>query len=317
LGDRTGPGYVSETQFIVQDSVGQYWLGQFRDMVKIFRADGTFVRTLGRKGEGPGEFDTPVPIRTDGTGRVHIWDAGNPRITVVRPDFTVDTIVRLPINPWLMIPLHEQDAYVGNLALNSLAALGHPFHLIRGSRLVRSFGAPHTEITYLNDARRVFTADADDRVFSARFDAFSVDVWDPNTGERIARFEGPPFREAASNANEPILYRPRPTLNSIQVAADGRLWLLLLTPNDDWRDHMEIVQTGDGRRRYQPLDGSASIWGTEVIVVDLSARRIVARTRRREHFPGFVGSGQLLEIYEYPDGSPEIRIWSVQFDAKR
>jgi sugar lactone lactonase YvrE len=45
-----------------------------------FDKDGTFIKTWGKKGSGPGEFDTPHSLVMDDRGRLIVADRGNSRI---------------------------------------------------------------------------------------------------------------------------------------------------------------------------------------------------------------------------------------------
>jgi len=47
-----------------------------------FSKEGTFIKTWGRKGSGPGEFDTPHALVMDSTGRLFVGDRGNSRIQI-------------------------------------------------------------------------------------------------------------------------------------------------------------------------------------------------------------------------------------------
>jgi streptogramin lyase len=47
-----------------------------------FSKDGTFIKTWGRKGTGPSEFDMPHAIALDSRGRLFVGDRGNNRIQI-------------------------------------------------------------------------------------------------------------------------------------------------------------------------------------------------------------------------------------------
>jgi NHL repeat len=47
-----------------------------------FSKDGKFIRTWGKKGTAPGEFDTPHSITMDSKGRIFVADRGNNRIQI-------------------------------------------------------------------------------------------------------------------------------------------------------------------------------------------------------------------------------------------
>ena len=80
--DELGPGYLVDRgtmENVVRDGRGNYWVGQ-NEEIKVFDPDGAFLRTVGRRGDGPMEFDRAAPIHADASGRVHVFDAGNLRI---------------------------------------------------------------------------------------------------------------------------------------------------------------------------------------------------------------------------------------------
>ncbi len=49
--------------------------------LRVFSPDGTFIRTVGREGEGPGEFKFPVGFRLLPSGHLLVYDRGNRRVT--------------------------------------------------------------------------------------------------------------------------------------------------------------------------------------------------------------------------------------------
>jgi streptogramin lyase len=51
-----------------------------------FSKDGTFIKAWGKRGKGPGEFDTPHAIAMDSQGRIFVADRGNNRIQIFDQD---------------------------------------------------------------------------------------------------------------------------------------------------------------------------------------------------------------------------------------
>ena len=51
-----------------------------------FSKDGTFIKAWGRKGSGPGEFNTPHSLAMDSAGRLFVADRGNSRIQIFDQD---------------------------------------------------------------------------------------------------------------------------------------------------------------------------------------------------------------------------------------
>lgn len=64
--------------------------------LKVFGADGKFLRTIGRKGQGPGEFQGPEFVEIGG-GRIYIWESMNRRISAL--DAEGKFIASTPFNP--------------------------------------------------------------------------------------------------------------------------------------------------------------------------------------------------------------------------
>jgi len=51
-----------------------------------FSKDGKFIKAWGKKGSGPGEFDTPHALAMDSQGRLFVGDRGNSRIQIFDQD---------------------------------------------------------------------------------------------------------------------------------------------------------------------------------------------------------------------------------------
>ena len=66
-----------------------YVLDAGNHRVQKFSADGKFISSFGRKGQGPGEFQMPLSIDLDKNGRIYIPDAHNQRIGIFAPDGTL------------------------------------------------------------------------------------------------------------------------------------------------------------------------------------------------------------------------------------
>jgi len=56
--------------------------GESNARIVKFSKDGKFLKAWGRKGSGPGEFDTPHSLAMDSRGRLFVADRGNSRIQI-------------------------------------------------------------------------------------------------------------------------------------------------------------------------------------------------------------------------------------------
>ena len=60
--------------------------GNTNARVVKFSKDGAFIKAWGKKGSGPGEFDTPHSLAMDKSGRLFVADRGNSRIQIFDQD---------------------------------------------------------------------------------------------------------------------------------------------------------------------------------------------------------------------------------------
>jgi DNA-binding beta-propeller fold protein YncE len=60
--------------------------GETNARIVKFAQDGTFIKAWGKKGSGPGEFDTPHALAMDSRGRLFVADRGNNRIQIFDQD---------------------------------------------------------------------------------------------------------------------------------------------------------------------------------------------------------------------------------------
>lgn len=65
-----------------------YVLDSGNHRIQKFDSQGRFVASLGRHGQGPGEFQYPQSIDIDEEGNIYVADSGNQKIHILKPDGT-------------------------------------------------------------------------------------------------------------------------------------------------------------------------------------------------------------------------------------
>lgn len=98
-----GPEQFSQVAWIQEDDRGNiYVLDYPAQDIRVFRSDGSFSHTIGRKGEGPGEFTSAAGLNWGPDGLLWVW--GSQRYSVFQPDGTFVTShprrTRGVIYPW-------------------------------------------------------------------------------------------------------------------------------------------------------------------------------------------------------------------------
>ena len=72
---------------ICVDELGDVYVADWRnDRVQKFTADGEFIFSIGRSGDGEGEFNRPSGVTVDDHGDIYVADWANNRVQLFRPD---------------------------------------------------------------------------------------------------------------------------------------------------------------------------------------------------------------------------------------
>ena len=97
----TTPGDFSAPTNVAVDKEGNLFVTDtLNDRVEEFDADGQFIRTFGKNGDGPGEFTRPKGIAVDGDNHVWVADAMMNRLQV----FTEEGDLRLIVGGFGWLP---------------------------------------------------------------------------------------------------------------------------------------------------------------------------------------------------------------------
>jgi DNA-binding beta-propeller fold protein YncE len=90
----TTNGDFSDPTNVAVDKDGNLFVTDtMNDRVEVFDAEGTFIRTFGKNGDGPGEFTRPKGIAIDCDGHVWVADAMMNRLQVFSPEGDLRLIV--------------------------------------------------------------------------------------------------------------------------------------------------------------------------------------------------------------------------------
>jgi hypothetical protein len=77
-------GVLNRPQFLDVDSDGNIYVMDWGDTdIKIFSPDGTLIRTVGGKGQGPGEFDIPASFKLSKDNKIFLLSGSQHRFSVI------------------------------------------------------------------------------------------------------------------------------------------------------------------------------------------------------------------------------------------
>jgi hypothetical protein len=111
---RDSAPFLARPVAIVCDRDGIFVLDSGDADIKVFARDGSFRRSIGRRGSGPGEFRMPGDLDVLG-GRIYVADCGNRRVQVLSGEGSYLEGFGLKRMPWRVLALDEDRIVVVHL----------------------------------------------------------------------------------------------------------------------------------------------------------------------------------------------------------
>jgi hypothetical protein len=103
---------------IAFDTQGNFFVSDGYEFSRVVKYDknGTFIKSIGTRGSGPSQFNTPHGIATDADGNVYVADRGNRRIQVFSNDLVLRAVYDNVGAPWAICitPGPHQYLYSSN-----------------------------------------------------------------------------------------------------------------------------------------------------------------------------------------------------------
>ena len=238
--------FFSPLDMAVDPAGNVFILDSGNKRIQVFGPDGRFLRTIGRKGQGPGEFESLGSISFDRQGNFHVLDPAQRRIQEFAPRGEVlrtTPITKLMIDRMRLLgsgPIVAQTAMIfgmGGVAkervLPKLVKLLGPDLAVIGE-----FGEPFEygdEITDRIGNSWYFAVDGQDRiilcfVYQNRIESHSPEgrlLW---RAERELNYSTKPIEKGRQEvaANSTRYFAPKLNRVTDALAADekGRIWVV-------------------------------------------------------------------------------------------
>lgn len=321
LGADKGVGFLEDNGpfgSVVRDREGRYWVGQ-KNAVKVYAPNGEFVATVGRRGQGPLEFEFAEPIQVDASGMVHVIDLRLGRVTIVRPDFTRDSDHKIEgqFDRIAALP-GDGNQYVIAKLIATPDRLGLPLHVVSGMDVLRSFGlTPRADTSAVTPAKslRQIAVTPDGYVLSSMLDEYLVEAWTKG-GARVAGFELPGLNSTVVRSG--VLWsvdNPPPNVVGAIAAYDDRHAVVIThhrRPN--WKDFVVERVTGNGTPYLTPADGNVpSIYRSRVDMLDLNTASVVASTWHEGYLLRMIERDVITRVDYNSDGAPTLAVLKLTF----
>lgn len=316
LGSEDGDGALGSPAGVVRRLNGEWVVADYQGSGRfyVFAPDGTFRRTVGRKGRGPGEYSIPDDFRVLPGDSLEVVDYFGFRITTLSP--SLDVVRTRPTGPLgHQIAFLPDGRHVIAGSVRSAVSIGLPLHLVSAGKIVRSFGADPPIQSVANSMRmwRSLASAKGGAVWSSELLRYVIEQWD-SSGTRRMRLERTapwfqPQREygVSSDPSRP----PRPGLVFIDTDSVGMIWTAIRIPDADYPS--AFVEGFDPYgRRTDVVQDLNRYYDTVVEVIDPERKAVVGRANMDENVQGFAGNGFVFTYELRGEGYPVVSVWRLR-----
>ncbi len=272
----------------------------------VFADDGTFLGTLGTRGDGPGDFVEPLFARLGPGDSIWVFD-GAQRVLVFGPDREFARSVTLPVAPWDAVVLAS-----GELAVTP-AVFGAPLPwllLDRDGNLLRQIGSSDGTVP---TPRRIIAGPNGTVWTLAMTHRWLHQQWDLEGNLLETLVLAPDWYTAHDELLGPG--PDRPPQSAVQdgwVDTGGRLWIVGKATDPNWRDGVTIGSSGNAS-----VADPDKVYDTVVDVFDPSNGATLAEARFDGAYPFTAEPGVLMRVVTTTAGWHRAELARLLVDTTR
>ena len=267
--------------------------------VFVYDAQGRFTRTLGKRGEGPGELSGTARLLTGAGDTLWVADAGNVRMQAWTANGEHISSFRIPA-PYRSFIRLDDGSWVFDGAID---AVGEPMYWLLGpdGEALGRIGlaqAPEPDLERGVLARR---SQPPNGFWSASIWSYAIEEWDaPDAPVRTLVRDVPwfpPYPPFTDDVYESV--PPPPGLHHIREDHRGHLWVYVLLPDQQWRPGIPLSPRPNWYRETFDL---------LIEVIDpVSARLLVSDTHENRLAP-VCNSDLVYSVVEVLSGDLRVRV---------
>ena len=290
----------------------------------VYAQSGVYLGTVGKEGEGPGEFrqaNFALPIPGDS---VVVFDAQLLRATVVDSALNPTRTIRLTgavggavAGQWPEVLAHG--------IFRTPESSGLPYHLIdMGSEqgiIRRSFGGTDRPTGPRSGHRLVshITQGKGSWFWTVTMDEYLLKRWNTK-GDLIDATRRQPswFREPSAFGAGGPARPPPPKMSGVWEDDEHRVWAFVRVSRPDWAEAWtELPPDFSGGIPTEDAPQPEELWRTTVEVLDLRSREVYARGELNDVVISVLGNGDLAVYRETDSGYPRVVILRASLSVDR
>jgi len=285
---------------IVFDSQGNmYILDTGNHRIQKFDPDGKFITSIGRKGQGPGEFQYPISLDVDSEGYLYISDSGNQRIQILNPDGTDHKTIQMvkeAVGPIKIAKLGHMIMGTGGFVSISPGAMDEDESLPKLLKVLNLEGEIQKEFGEKKDYNNFlmnragnrfhFTVDRDNNIYISFDNQNRIEKYSPEgeilwKSDRLLNFDTTRPRQKGFDERRGgyrMFREPEMNRCSSGIAVDdkGRIWVVGLKrqikDNERVQTNVRVsMETGGVRNLAMSVTGNSDVRETDMYQLEVYA----------------------------------------------
>lgn len=324
LGDSSGAAILdAEPSSVARDRAGRFFLVLFsaaRGTVLVFDSSGRYLTDIGRKGSGPGEFSMARHVVIAPGDSIVVADFLSRRVSFF--DLSLRFVRSFPsvsLGRAAGIEVLRDGSLAANTNITTRQAVGYPLHLHSAEGAVlRSFGAdaPAFRVDRPLISRRRLARSRSGGFWAAHATRYTIEHYDERgdkLGELVRKVAWFPPHEGVPISVDAA---PQPTVMGLHEDDRGRLWVLTVLPDPNWRSAVGNILPrthGGGRSPIPVVQNYDAYYDSLIEVIDPTSGRLITAQRFPQALGFLVGSQFVAMRRESEAGDFFVQTWRVQF----
>ena len=315
-----GQGYAGKPNSIARLADGSFLVADRydQDRIKHYGADGVFLKDIGRRGKGPGEYEIVQFVSLMPGDSIEVYDLKQNRVTILSDQYKVARVQAQPSPAWEMVRFDDGGRIVV-AGLYQPERVGLPLHFIdRTGEIKKSFGAnpPLADLRNIDLNYRQLARASDSSVWSANVTDYRIEEWTKQGARlRVLKRNAQWFPAHKQYGFVDTKTPPGPGIMALYVDSSGLVWTLIQVPDSRWKEGIGPVKDPYGRV-VQRVANSTAYFDTMVEVIDPKSGRVVGSARMDKAAIRFSSDGKIITYDDSsPSGEPLVEMWEARLPS--
>ncbi len=308
-------GLVSPFRFVVDSAGRTYFADPFGTIgIRAFDANGRYLRTVGRRGSGPGEFRRTGALAVGRGDTLNVFHEGVSAFTPTGRFLHTRAVLDGALaQQALALP---DGGFAVHASVGTVDAFGHPYHILGADlRIARSFGLPADQPARRGTwtDMRVLGGAANGTFWASRVNEYLLESWSlTGSPQLFIRRDVDWFRPWSAWNSRADIAPPPPRIIALDLDPSGLLWVASLLADVRWRA-IDTRAAGPEGRMLTAVEGRGT-FDTIIEVIDPATRRVIASRRFDNAFFGMAG-GRAMEVLDR-NGEVVVGVWQLSLSGR-